>query len=428
MSYKTDRLVDLIPDAYAARERESLLHKILDAIGAELMTADEKIKRLLKSHWVRYAEGSALDGLGAIYGVSRRTLQTGRLESDQAFRLRLQSTVPLFTGGGTVQAIKGAVRSALGLPFDLDQLKLPPGFQALRDDIDKLVDLEEFSPKADRVLESTVTTVALDARKSVSQLVIRVQAATVAETLPRIEWTFDRGAGRRLSVVRLKPDQGFRSLEDFILPPGKTMVFTAGVNDRLSAVVDGVERADSFENLNGTAPARLPPVPAAESEWRFRAESGLFDVTRFDGPDGFDLPQFHVAVSRVIFEPLTFEVEVPFFLQRAVADLKRRHGYPGEVFVFEGIPLEHLQEVVDETRAAGVRGSIQFSLRFFESHRHEERFRADLAARLAEDAAAGESFLVANTNDQAEDQDMRERLTLAGVFDISRFDGPFGFL
>ena len=43
MAYKTDRLVDLFPDAYAARDRESLLYKLLDAAGAELMEADESI-------------------------------------------------------------------------------------------------------------------------------------------------------------------------------------------------------------------------------------------------------------------------------------------------------------------------------------------------------------------------------------------------
>ncbi len=69
MSYKTDRLIDLFPDVYAARDREALLYKLLDAAGAELMAADQSIKALLKSHWVNYASGAGLDGLGAIFGV-----------------------------------------------------------------------------------------------------------------------------------------------------------------------------------------------------------------------------------------------------------------------------------------------------------------------------------------------------------------------
>src|SRR5215211_6464169 len=124
MSYKTDRLAALFPDAYAARDRGSLLSQFLDAVGAELMAADEKVKRLLKSHWVRYAEGEALDHLGAVFGVRRHVLRKDareteeRLETDEEFRERLRWIVPLFTGGGTRRAVVGAVRSALGLPFD----------------------------------------------------------------------------------------------------------------------------------------------------------------------------------------------------------------------------------------------------------------------------------------------------------------------
>jgi hypothetical protein len=40
----------------------------------------------------------------------------------------------------------GAVRSALGLPFDLDQLRLPDEFRGLRNDIENLIRIEEFSP------------------------------------------------------------------------------------------------------------------------------------------------------------------------------------------------------------------------------------------------------------------------------------------
>lgn len=428
MSYKTDALADLFPDAFAATERDSLLHKILDAVGGEMMVADEKVKRLLKSHWVQYAAADALDRLGAMFGVARRTLRSGALESDPAFRLRLMATVPLFTGGGTVEAVKGAVRSALGLPFNLDQLNLPAGFQALRDDIDALVTLQEFSPKGDRVLESTVSAVALDARSQAAELTLSVAAGSVAESLPRIEWTFDASIGRRLSVLRMDSGQGFRSLDGFIAPPGKAIVFSAGVSNRLSAVIDGAERGDQFVNLDGTAPALMPPVPAAASQWRFRAQAGLYDATSFDGGASFDLPRFHVAVSRVVFEPLSFDVEVPYFIQDAVVELQRRHGYKGDIFAFEGIPLDRIQEVVDQTRAAGVRGSVQFFLKCFDDHAARERFTGDLAARFTDDAGASEDLLVANTNDQDETHAMDERLILAGVFDISRFEGPFGFM
>src|SRR5215217_3799595 len=184
MSYKTEELANLLPDAYATDDAESLVYKLLDTAGAELMVADEKLKALLKSHWVDYASGPALDGLGAIFSVQRRVLQSGGLESDEQFRLRLKAVVPLFTGGGTVKAILGAVRSALGLPFDLDQLNLPPGYEALRQDLERLVVVEEFSPTVERVLEETVVPV-----NDASELTLVVDIPAVQEERPRIVWT-----------------------------------------------------------------------------------------------------------------------------------------------------------------------------------------------------------------------------------------------
>jgi len=430
MSYKTQNLVDLFPDVYAAHERESLLYKLLDTFGAEMMTADEKIKSLLKSHWVHYAQEDALDRLAAIYGIQRRKLWNGAQESDIAFRMRLESTVPLFTGGGTVDAIKGAVRSALGLPFKLEQLKLPPEFNSLRDEIDALVSVQEFSPRADVVLGSDVTTVALDARTNASQLVIPLTegTASVKGGVPRIEWTFDSSAGRKLSITRLDTGAGFKSMEKFSVGAGQTIVFTAGANGELSVLINGLEQKSLFTNLDGSAPALMPEVPGAPSNWQFRAQAAMFDGSVFDRNATFDLPRFHVAFSRVVYEPLTFEVIVPFFLKHAVEDLKKRYNYPGDLFVFEGIPLDHIQDVVDQTRAAGVRGNVQFSLNFLETHSQQEQLSADIAGLFSEDAAASETFLAANTNDNMENHEMRDRMVFGGVFDASTFDGPFGFV
>ncbi len=427
MSYKTDRLVDLFPDAYAAGDKGSVLYRVLDAIGAELMDADAAVKRLLKSHWVAYAEGTGLDRLGANFGVERRVLAGGGLEGDDAFRARLQSIVSLFTGGGTVEAIKGAVRSALGLPYNLDQLRLPPAYAALRRDIEALVQVHEFSPKVDRVPENDVVSVPAGPRATAAQLVALVNASTVTESLPRIELTVDRGSLARLSVVCDDTGQGFRSLDAFVLAEGSTITFTAGAGQQLSALVDGAEIATQFVGLDGSVPARMPAVPAAASRWRFVAQGGLFDVAAFDAA-GADLPAFHVAISRVVFEPLTFDVEVPFFLREAVQQLKTLHRYAGDILVFEGIAPERIQQVVDQTRAAGVRGAVQFTLHFLDDQAVRERFSVDAVAQWSENQAVSDALTAANTNDYDEDHAMRERLTLAGVFDVSRFGGPFGFV
>jgi hypothetical protein len=432
MSYKTDRLTDLFPDAYAARDHESLLYKLLDASGAEFIHVDEAIKRLLKSHWVDYAEGAALDGLAATFGVVRRRLRGGELESDAAFRQRLKSIVPLFAGGGTRRAVIGAVRSALGLPFDLDQLNLPPSFEPLRRDIENLITIEEFSPKGERVLGRDVIEVERDG-KVVSELIIAIDIPTVREERPIIRWKFTQGGARALSLT-VTPDapgapvRGIKSVEGLVIPPGETLVLTGVANGRLSVALGFTELAGQFTNLDDSAPAILPEVPVGRSRWSFGAQSGLFDISLFDDINTFDLPIFEVEVSWLRYEPLTFDVHVPYFLQKAVADLSAFHNYPGNLFVFEGLPVEALVDVVDQTRAAGVRGSVQFSLNFLDVHNQREQFTIAGQHAVTENADVNETLTATSVNDISERHEVNELFVIGGVWDISPFDQEHGFM
>ncbi len=431
MSYKSERLADLFPTAYAAGDREALLYKLLDAVGAEYMGADEAIKQLLKSHWVDYAEGGALDGLAATFGVTRRRLRGGDLESDAGFRRRLKSIVPLFAGGGTRRAVIGAVRSALGLPFDLDQLNLGPDFAALRRDIENLVTLVEFSPKGERVLGSEITEVTVDGRPA-SEIKVAINIPSVREERPLIRWKFSQGGARTL-VLTVTPDQpggtlrGLRSLEPLVIPPGETLVLTAVEEGRLSAAIGFVELAGQFTNLDGSTPAILPQVPEGGSQWRFQAQSALFDISLFDEPNSFDLPLFAVEMNWQRYEPLTFDVHVPYFLQEAVAALAAFYNYPGSLFVFEGLPVEALVNVANQTSAAGVRGSVQFSLNFLDVHNQSEHFALAGQHSVAEDADMQDTLTATSVNDNAEDQAMDETFVIGGVWDISPMDQAHGF-
>jgi hypothetical protein len=423
MSYKTEELANLLPDAYATDDAESLLYKLLDTAGAELMVADEKLKALLKSHWVDYASGPALDGLGAIFGVERRELQSGGLESDGQFRLRLKAIVPLFTGGGTVKAVVGAVRSALGLPFDLDQLNLPPAQAALREDIEKLVTLTEFSPTSERLVDNAVSEAG-----GASELTMVVEVPTVREVRPRVEWTFLTGGGRLLSLERLDTGTGVKSDEALVVPRSGILVLSADEHGRLTATIGAEDVGELFTNLDGTTPALLPEVPPHRSEWRFRAQSGLYGIGAFDGNDTYDLPSYQVEMSWTGYEPLTFDVHVPYFLRDSVNALKERHDYSSELFVFQGLPRDRIQAVVDQTRAAGVRGNVIFTLDFYETHDQREERCATLAVhRASEKLAAADALTLGSINRDAEDQDMGEVFVIGGVWDVAAFDGSFGF-
>jgi hypothetical protein len=414
------RMAALIPDPYDAGDPSSLLRRLLDAVGAELDRLAESRTALLRSHWVDHATGPALDGLGAALGAARRLRRDGSLEEDEDYRRRLRAVVAQFTGGGTVAAVLGSVRSALGLPFDLDALGLPAGFAQLRADIEALVRLVEFSPEPETVRGSTVREV-----DGASQLDLDVTAPAVRAASPRITWTFRSGRGRMLRLERVDTGTGVASRRDLVVPEGAALVLTAGDGGRLDAVLDGREVGSAFTNLDGSTPAVLPDVPAAPSRWRFRAGAG-FDTSGFD-EDTFDLPAHAVELTWSRTVPLTFDVHVPYFLQEAVATLVRRHGYRGQVLVYQGLPIDRLQEVVDDVRACGVRGSVHFTLDFSETHGMQDALAAVMTHHVHEDAAAEETPTVGSVSSSVTVHDVEEALALGGVFDVATFDGHWGF-
>lgn len=422
MGYKTDRLADLFPDAYGAADRESLLFKLLDAVGAELLAADEAVKALLKSHWLNYAGGPALDALGASFGVARRRLREGdAFEGDEPFRLRLRAVVQQYTGGGTRAAILGAVRAALGLPFDLGELPLPAQFAALRDELAALIQLVEFSPRADRLASSDVEAVG-----GASQITLNVDAATVEAARPTITWRFSTGGGRllRLEVA----GQGLQADEALIVPAGSTLTLMAEDDGLLLAYVDRAVVTDRFANIAGGGRPRMPDVPAGRSEWVFRAVGGRFDASLFDRADTFDLPIFDVEMVWTSLQPLTFDLYVPYHFERAVRKLAERRGYEGPLLFFSGLPPERIQEVVDQTRAAGVRGNVHFTLNIFESQPMEDRLRLAADGRFREAQQMADSLVVGSVNQTAERHEQSDRLLIGAVFGVSTFDGGHGFV
>jgi hypothetical protein len=430
MSYKTEELVNVLPEAYAIDDAESLLYKLLDAFGAELMTADEKVKRLLKSHWVNYANGPALDGLAAIFGVQRRLLRDGVTpESDDAFRTRLKAVVPTFAGGGTREAVVGAVRSALGLPFDLRDLRLPEAYDALRSDIEGLIVLEEFSPKDEKLVDDNAIET-----DDASELTLVVDVPTVRETRPRIRWTFRGPDGRpdgrrRLSVELVGTGAGIKTMrEGLVVPANEPVILSADADGRLNARLDSKDVSHLFVNLDDSAPPIMPEVPRTRSEWKFRAQSGLWDISKFDNDELYDLPGYEIEMSWRRYEPLTFDVRVPYFLDLSVKQLAKQHGYAGALFEFQELPPERIREVVDQTRAAGVRGHVHFSLNWAEDHDHYEKStRIEGQHRASEEAAATDSLSVGSFNRQTEAQDLGEVVVIGGVWDVSTFDGSYGF-
>jgi hypothetical protein len=441
MSFKTDRLSALFPDAYASREGASLLHGVLDALGAELMRGDAAIKDLLKSHWIAYAQAGGLDGLGALIGVQRRLLPDGTPEGDDTFRPLVKSTVPSFIGGGTVEAVKGAVRAALGLPYDLALFQqqlvgpggaIPPAMAALVTGLSQLVRIEEFSPKLEVVLGSAAPAVAG------STVTLNLDFTTIDPLPPRIEWTFPQGGGRLLSLIRQDTGTGLRSKGNFEVPPGATLLLAGGTPASFSASVGSTDVSALFSAADGVSAPALPPVPSGASKWIFSATRGAaFDLSAFDRAEVFDAAGFSVRMQWLRLQPLVFDVVVPYFVDAAVQRLLAGSGFENRFKLFKGLSLDAIQRVVDSRRAAGVRGMVQYAIHLpaesaertpWDDQAVLDPFAAALEGRMSETQDAAESLAVGAFDSETELHDASERFVIGGVFNVAVFDGVFGFL
>jgi hypothetical protein len=439
MSFKTDRLVALFPDAFAAREGGSLLHGVLDALGAELVRGDAAIKDLLKSHWIDYARGGGLDGLGALLGVARRLLPDGTPEGDDTFRPLVKSTVSSFIGGGTVEAMKGAVRAALGLPYDLalfrQQLAARGGGSAstaaLIDGLAGLVKVVEFAPKLELMLGSALPTAAG------STLVMDLDFSTIEPMPPRIEWTFTQGGGRRLSLLLQDTGAGVVADAAFEVPQGKTLVLAGGSAADFTASIDSTDVSLRFKASDGVSPPALPRVPSGASKWVFSAARGAaFDASAFDRNQTFDAAAFSVRMQWLRLQPLVFDVVVPYFVDAAVQRLLAGTGFEKRFKIFQGLSLDAMQKIVDRNRAAGVRGMVQYAISLpaesaertpWDDQDATETFSGALAHAQVETQDAAESLAVGALDSETEGHDAVEFFAIGGVFDVAVFDGAFAF-
>ena len=447
MSFKTDRLAALFPDAYASREGASLLRGVLDALGLELMRGDAAVKDLLKSHWIDYATRGGLDGLGALLGVQRRLLPDGTPEGDDTFRPLLKSTVPSFIGGGTVEAVKGAVRAALGLPYDLALFRQqlvggagpasvagPAGLAitALIDGLAGLVQIEEFAPKLEVVLGTAAPAV------GGSSVTLDLDFPTIDPQPPRIEWAFPQGGGRLLSLVQQASGAGLRSRGNFEVPPGATLLLAGATPASFSASIGSADVTAQFVAADGVSAPALPKVPSGPSKWIFSAGRGAaFDASAFDQNQVLDAAGFTVRMQWLRLQPLVFDVVVPYFVDAAVQRLLAGTGFEKRFTLFKGLSLDAIQRVVDSRRAAGVRGMVQYAVRLpgesterkpWDDQAATDTFSATLDGRLLDAHEVDEALNVGALDSETEVHDTTERFVIGGVFNVAVFDGAFGFL
>jgi hypothetical protein len=193
----------------------------------------------------------------------------------------------------------------------------------------------------------------------------------------------------------------------------------------------------SFTDIDGTSSPQLPQVPQGDSRWIFSAtRAAEFDRSTYDQAEAFDAAGFSVRMAWVRFQPLTFDVVIPYFVETAIQRMLTSTGYETRFKIFKGLSLDAIQKVVDRSRAAGVRGMVQYSLSLprestenkpWDDHAAAEIFSGMLRDLHTETLDAVESLLVGALASALEANDTYEHFAIGGVFNVAVFDGSFGF-
>src|ERR1041385_5795008 len=135
MPTKIARILANLPPTFRALPRPTALHAIADAVGGELLQAENGLAALMLAHWLDHADrgATAIDDLAriaALYGLAPREAAAGGCgpaddEDVEAFRERLRRHVRTFLQGTvTVQGLLRVAAEALDLTIDDDPARL----------------------------------------------------------------------------------------------------------------------------------------------------------------------------------------------------------------------------------------------------------------------------------------------------------------
>jgi hypothetical protein len=135
---------------YVTYTARSIIDRYIEAHEEILSDVDDKKEEAISANFINQAEGQELDEIGKLFGE----LGKRRERNDDQYRVYLKSIVQSFSGRGTVEGIKFAVASGLGV--NTDRINLFEDFENNEYEIE-ILDFQEIDTQID---SNTVTTLA----------------------------------------------------------------------------------------------------------------------------------------------------------------------------------------------------------------------------------------------------------------------------
>jgi hypothetical protein len=271
MMKTSDRITERLPGFYNARERNSLLYRLINSFAKAISEQQKELFSVMKAHWVDTAYGGDLDILASLFELTRKMG-----EDDDDFRLRIKSAILDFRGGGTVEAIRVALARYLAIPVeDVVLIENPPYPKSL-----------PFKVRSrDKWMMSS---------------------SSINDEKCAITISIADGEVRKPTIINL--DNNLSLKYDEIIKAGETLTIRDG-----AATLDGI---DVTAKLVAEKPREVLTIPRKSSAWQYREglsdTLGRFNDGKFDEHVFYkDVPATNIRFDWTANLIAAFEVRVP---------------------------------------------------------------------------------------------------------------------
>lgn len=371
------RMVNRLPEHMNATNKESLIHSMLDSFGKELEHSEDRITDIMTSKWFPVAGLKDLERIGSLFGVERLTG-----EEQRDYKQRLYSTVQeLLKGVGTVESIRALVTATMGFePVIIENPATPiTGGPRLLKAGDKWVE------ECKSVHEPTPT--------------ITIHSITTVRN-PTIA---NLKTGESISYNGLLRSGAFL----LIHPDGRASL----------AGIDVTDRIVKSHNV-------VPPITRPHSEWVYQDLNAFLDSSKFGEATLSGAERYSVVIELRWEEakPASFIVRLPLYSNkyRPTEELSDRElsesvGYEQEL-------RQEVRKLVEKVKTAGVEAQINFWDDFIEKITINDEVHPQFN-NISEDAhTLKEELIIEGEATLHEVHEIKDKLDLAGAFDITSFD------
>ena len=377
-----ERMVNRLPEYMNATSEISHINRLLATIGSEISNSEDKIGSIMTSKWFPVASLEDLERIGNMFSVDRLTG-----EKFQDYKTRLFSTIQeLLKGVGTVESIRALVTATMGFePTIMENPKSPrTGGSRLLKAGDKWFE-ECYSVKE----PTPIITI---------HSITTVRNPTIANL----------SNGESITYYGLLRPGAFL----LIHPDGRASL----------AGIDVTNRIETSHN-------KVPGISRPRSEWVYQDLNAFLDSSRFGDATLAGGEKYSVIVELRWEEskPASFIVKLPLYSNKfspteeiSETELRTSIGYEREL-------RQEVRNLVEKVKTAGIEAQINFWDDFVEKNTINDAMYPQFNNFAVDSHDLREKFIVEGKASLTELHEIKDRLVLAGSFNITSFDSENRF-